>query len=177
MDIEYNQDLVTPRTHGQIMNVLFRLAMERHKQQILPRHFQNVPETRPHSAYGYLPRSRMWQERKVREGRGNLPNVYTGGLRTSVLRDSVVTATQHGSTLTAKNHDANAPAGSRVINGKRYANKVRFPLTDQRRREIEMISQRELGRMAGRIKMDYVRLANHPDFRRRRAPKRIAATT
>lgn len=167
--IDYEENLVTPRSHRQIMNYLFRDEMQHHRAAILPRHFKSVPETRPGGAYGYVPRTRKWEARKQREGRGaGLPNVYSGQLRDSVLKGSVITATYKGATLTAKNHDPNAAPGSRVIKGKRYSNKVRFPLTAQRRKEIEAISRREVERMAGRMKRTYLRLASLPEFRRRR---------
>jgi hypothetical protein len=95
-----------------------------------------------------------------------------------VLRDSVITATQKGATLTAKNHDSSAPTGSYVVKGRRrYSNKVRFPLTNQRRHEIEAFSDRELARMCGRMEDDYTRLANHPDFRRKRRKRLTTAPT
>lgn len=167
--IDYDENLLTPRSHRQIMNYLFREEMEHHRAAILPRHFQSVPETRPGGAYGYAPRTRKWEERKRREGRGaGLPNVYTGHLRDNVLRGSIIRATYKGATLTAKNHDPNAAPGHRVVNGRRYSNKVRFPLTEQRRKEIETISRREVQRMAGRMKRTYLRLVSLPEFRRRR---------
>lgn len=169
INIEYDENLVTPRTHKQMMNGLYRMEMQTHLESILPRHFKDVPETQPRGAYGYLPRSKKWQARKQREGRGaNLPNVYTGGLRNAVLKHSVITATANGATLTAKNHDASAAPGHKVINGRRYSNKVRFPMTLQRRKEIEAFSRREVERMCQRMKSNYLRLAKHPDFRRRR---------
>jgi hypothetical protein len=169
INIDYEENLVTPRTHKQMMNYLYRDEMETHRRTILPRHFQNVPETRPGGAYGYVKRSRKWEERKAREGRGaNIPNVYTGGLRDAVLKSSIIRATASGATLTAKNHDATAPAGSYVSNGKRYSNKVRFPMTEQRRKEIEAISRREIERMVKRMKATYLRLASLPKFRRKR---------
>lgn len=168
--IEYDENVsdVSKRTHRKIMNGLFRHNMEHHRAQVLPRHFQSVPETRPGGAYGYVRRTPKWEARKQREGRGaGLPNVYTGHLRDNVLRASIVRATYKGATLTAKNHDPNAPAGHYVVKGKRYSNKVRFPLTEQRRKEIEAISKREIERMAGRLKQEYIRQIKLPENRRK----------
>lgn len=151
INVDYDENLVTPRVHKQIMNTLFRMELENHKAAILPRHFLDVPETKPHGAYGYAPRKRKWQLRKQREGRGNLPDVYTGGMRTMVVQKSIVRATANGGTLTAKNH---------------------FPMTIQRRKEMEAISSREQERMGKRIQKNYVTLANHPDFKRKRKPKK-----
>jgi hypothetical protein len=155
IDVQYDSSLVTPRAHNQIMNRLYRQAMQYHKEAILPRHFERVPETEPHGAYGYAPRSRKWQGRKDREGRGDRPLVYIGLMRTIVLRETVIRATKDRGTLTAKNH---------------------YDMRDQRRREVENFSRREIERLVGRMKIDYYTLANSPEFARKRARKRISVT-
>ena len=151
--VQYDASLVTVRSHNRIMNQLYREAMEHHKQVVLPRHFENVPETRPHSAYGYAPRSRRWKKRKAREGHDpERPLVYKGLMRTIVLRESVVRATKDHGTLTASNH---------------------YPMTAQRRKEVETLSDREVQRIAGRMQIDYVKKANSPEFARQRGPRKV----
>jgi hypothetical protein len=76
-------------------------------------------------------------------------------MRTIVIRESVVRATKDHATLTAKNH---------------------YPMSEQRRREVEAISDREIFRMAGRMKQDYMQLVKTPEFARRRGVRRIGAT-
>lgn len=152
IEIEYDENLVTPRSHNRIMNRIYREEMRQHKDKILPRHFEEVPETRPHGAYGYAPRSKRWQKRKEREGRGQRPLVYKGLMRTIVTRESVVRATKDHGTLTAKNY---------------------YDMTDGRRHEVEAISDREIDRMVARIKRRYIELASSPEFARKRAPKRL----
>jgi len=150
ISIQYDSTLVTERGHNKICGQLFREALESHKARILPRHFQSVPETRPGGAYRYAPRSRKWQARKLREGRGDLPLVYTGVMRSMVVQSSIVRATKDHGTLTAKNH---------------------YPMTDQRRAEVENFSQRELDRMVGVMGQNYVRKAKDPAFARVRSKK------
>lgn len=152
LSITYNENLVTPRAHNQIMNRVYRGEMEQHKQAILPRHFMDVPETRPGGAYGYLPRSSNWLARKRREGRPLTPNVYSGQMRFLVVWGSRVRATRDHGTLTVQNY---------------------FPLTEARRREIEVISSREQERMVKRLESNYTQLATSPEYARKRAPKKL----
>jgi hypothetical protein len=156
IEFHYESSLCTEPAHKRLMNRLYREAMQRHKEKILPRHFEKVPETEPHGAYGYAPRSRRWKNRKARQGKDpDRPLVYTGLMRTIVIRESVVRATKDHATLTAKNH---------------------YPMSEQRRREVEAISDREIFRMAGRMKQDYMQLVKTPEFARRRGVRRIGAT-
>ncbi|MDE2100764.1 MAG: hypothetical protein KGL39_26195 [Patescibacteria group bacterium] len=155
IEVQHDSSLVTARSHNQIMGRLFRQAMQHHKEQVLPRHFEKVPETEPGGAYGYAPRSRRWKKRKAREGKDpDRPLVYTGLMRTIALRESVVRATKDGGSLTARNH---------------------YPMTDQRRREVENFSNRELARLVGRMKIDYLALARSPQYARQRQ-RRIMVT-
>jgi hypothetical protein len=138
------------------MNRLYRQSMETHRTKMLPRHFEKVPETEPHGAYGYAPRSRRWKKKKLREGKDpERPLVYTGLMRTIAIRESVVRATKGGASLTAKNH---------------------YDMRPQRRAEVEAISNREIQRMAGRMRIDYLTLVKTPEFARKRR-RRLKATT
>lgn len=152
INITYDENLITPTMHKRIMNRLYREELEYHKQSILPRHFQNVPETEPLGPYGYAPRSRRWMARKKREGAHLEPNVYSGQMRFLVLWNSIVRATSNRGSLTVKNY---------------------FPLTEQRRKELEAFSQREIERMAARMERKYVQYANSPEYARKRAPKKL----
>jgi len=149
--IKYNEKLTTPRAHRQLLNALYREMLQHHKEVVLPRHFENVPETAPGGAYGYARRSQKWLSRKEREGRGDQPLVYRGLMRTIVLRETQVRATYKGGSITAKNHYAMRP---------------------QRRHEVEVISRREKRRMAGRMRIDYVKRVKQPPYARMRQ-KRI----
>lgn len=154
ISIDYDENLLTPVNHRRIMNRLYRNALEHHKKVILPRHFEDVPETRPGGAYGYAKRSEKWKKRKAREGKDpERPLFYKGLMRTIVVRESIVRATYKGGSLTAKNY---------------------YDMTTARRHEVEALSNREISRMAGRMKIDYMLLARSDEFRRKRKPKRLA---
>lgn len=152
LNISYDENLVTPRAHAQILNRCYREEMEYHKSAILPRHFMDVPETRPGSMYGYAARSTKWNERKRREGLPLIPNVYSGQMRFIVLWQSVVRATSSHGTLTARNY---------------------FAMTTARRMEIESVSTREQDRLVKRMEARYAILANSPEYARKRRPKRL----
>jgi len=148
IDIDYEENLCTRPAHNRLMNRLFREEMEYHKASILPRHFEDVPETRPHGAYGYLPRSNKWKKRKEREGKDpNRPLVYRGIMRRIVLKESVVRATKDHGTLTAKNY---------------------YDMREQRRKEVEAFSNREIERLVTRFGKKYSTLVATVEFRRKR---------
>jgi hypothetical protein len=151
IDIDYESKLATLPAHKRLMNRLYREEMEYHKASILPRHFEDVPETRPHGAYGYLPRSKKWKKRKEREGKDpNRPLVYRGLMRRIVLKESVVRATKDHGTLTAKNY---------------------YDMREQRRKEVEAFSNREVERLVARFGKKYSTLVRTPEYARKRAER------
>lgn len=123
-EVTIKSDMVTDRTHAKIMyEAMHKVAMT-HKRVTLGKHFKKVPETQPGGAYGYVKRGELYTRRKLAKYGHDTPNVRTGYLRNQVYSRSVVTATQHKSRVYIR-----AP----------------FPLTEQRRRELEAITTAETG--------------------------------
>lgn len=133
------QRLFTVRGHNQIMNAIHRDTMNTIKTELLPFHFMT-------SAYARYPvfvkRSKRWQLIKARVVHHQRPNEWTGALRRAVLLESVVRATATRGTLEAK-----APQDSLVLSGPRAGQMQRRPLTDQRRKEMEVVSDVEIDRL------------------------------
>lgn len=132
--------LFTARGHNQIMNRIHRDTMETIRNELLPFHFMT-------SAYGRYPnafvkRSKRWQMIKARVVHHQRPNEWTGALRRAVLLESVVRATATRGTFTAK-----APQDSKVLTGPRAGQLQRRPLTEQRRKEMEVVSDAEIARL------------------------------
>ncbi len=142
-------EIYTKRGHAKAMKAANRAVMYRVKNQFLWIHFDNVPETYPGSGgYRFKQRTekyKRWKERKVGHQK---PNVLSGRLRDTVLSSSVITATQHGSKLKAKGY---------------------FPMTEERRRELEVISKKEQRILTKTFQQDYLKLSRrHPEMIRKR---------
>lgn len=110
---------VTARTHSRLMRDLLYALMRLHLTRTLPRHFQAGAENR----YHYQRRRLKYQQRKMRKFGHNRPLVWTGRTEQGLRSNSRITATQYKSRLYYRNY---------------------FPLTDERRKEIEVILEQEI---------------------------------
>ena len=148
---QYDTKLLTKRGHNRLMNDLHRHFGERHKRNLLPKHFQNVPETRPTvGGYHYRRRFRSWRRFKLKVLGHTKPNVFSGELEIYVTGGSIVRATKSRYTVKAISP---------------------FPMTKQHRSEIEIMSKREIIDTRRRMQRLYPRAAKLPkyqEFRRQR---------
>ena len=144
--ISYNSDLVTPRSHRKILNILFRETATHHRDIRLPRRFRKGPKTREGGEFGFGMRTRRYQIRKRRKWGHLNPNVWTGKTR-ALARVAKVRATAKGSRIYFRGH---------------------FPLTSERRDEMERVSQPEQKADAKTMTRRYGELSRMKRFRRQR---------
>lgn len=140
---------LTARNHGQIMRQTNRKLGERHKTQRVRRHFTRNARSAVGGPYRFIARTSATMNRKRKMGVDPFrPNYQTGRLMSEVVGSGRVTATQHGWTWRAR-HSA-------------------FPLSRQRRMEIEAISKDEIAADTKLMGQEYERLAKLPQYQRRR---------
>jgi len=84
---------LTSRGLRKITRLANRLTMLRHRNEVLPRHFEINPETRFGGGYGYTKRGRGYMLRKSRVHGHQRPLTFSGTMRRDVLRSARVTAT------------------------------------------------------------------------------------
>jgi len=137
------------RAHNKIMNDNHRETMHQIRTFYLPFHFMT-------SAYARYPgvfakRSARWQKIKARTVHHQRPNEWTGDLRRAVLTESVIRATAMRGSLTAK-----APETSMIKKGPKAGQRIRRPLTEQRRQEMEHVSETEIADQSERMRDYYV---------------------
>jgi len=144
---------VTKAGHAKILRQLNREWMERHRDNRLPRHFENVPETSPGGGgYGYRKRSAQYTKQKQRKYGHTKPNVATGELRDSVLAKVKITATQHKSNM--------------VTRGTREHRLAAWQL-----KEIAAVSLKERRQEAKLTARNYRKLAKSPQYKAKRKRK------
>jgi hypothetical protein len=123
--------------HNQVMNAVHLDTMETIKHRFMPFHFMMVAYQR--YAAVYVKRSKRYQIMKARVVHHQRPNEFTGALRLSVLLDS-----KTRSTATRGTFEAKAPLDTTILTGPRAGQTIRRPLTEQRRKEIEYVSDEEI---------------------------------
>lgn len=123
LSMQLERTEVGVREHNRIARASLHYVAQNHLAFNIPKHFEINPSTRPGGPYGYAKRSIGYIKRKKRMVGHEIPNVLTGGLRSSVLAGSRITATPAKSTLYIK---------------------ADRPLNDQRRKELEAITPGEL---------------------------------
>ena len=143
---EITTDLVTKRTFNKILRLANRHTMLHLKDDILPSKF-TIAGGRE---YDYEPRPRGYQIWKAKTKGHQKPLVKTGLLERTVLASTKITATQSRAKLKAR---------------------TSFPLTPKRRRELEAVSASDMQEMEERRLKEVTRLANNPQFRRKRKRK------
>ena len=121
------------------MRKINRQTMTRIRFQFWPKHFERNPETAPGGAYGYEKRTRKYQISKAKRAGHQKPLVLSGRMKQAVLSGAKITATAKRGRIKARNY---------------------FPMTVQRRSEVEAVSPREQKILVERAGRDYVRLIN-----------------
>lgn len=99
------------RDHATFMREALRDTAREHHERHIPRHFEAFAGPK----YGYVPRSSKYRNWKRRLGLPDLPNVFSGTMRSQVTSLRTVTATQHRSTLKLRwdwPNRENQPSGS-----------------------------------------------------------------
>lgn len=144
---QITEDLVTKRTHARIMREVLRTSMLRHRDHRLGKHFKDIAETRPGGGYHYEQRNPEYVKAKLKRKGHRRPLVWSGRTMRFVRNNSRITATQKRARLTARNY---------------------FPLTLQRREEIEAFTPREKQEVEQGIQRLYLKEAAKPENRRRR---------
>lgn len=144
LNINMKTSLLTKRGHNQVSRLTNRTVLERNYQrEIWPQHFRNNGKTAPGGAYGYLRRSQRWQKFKERKYGHNRPLYATGKLQRTLFARSKVTATANRARLYSKGY---------------------YPMTADRRREIEVVTRSEVNQMGRWWKTNYIRLARSKRF-------------
>lgn len=149
--ITIEQGDVTDRLHAQLVRASLRKSAEKHVQVTLGKHFQDVPETQPGGEYGYTARGKKYNMQKLKKFGSRLPLVRTGKLRRYVRNNKKITATQNKATVYLRSY---------------------FPLTDQRRKELEALSAADLQFAEKTARDHYNTEAAKPENQRKRR-KRI----
>lgn len=147
LDAQMDKSMLTARNAARVSRMTNRIMMIEHKDSVLPKHFKNVPETRPGGAYQYEKRTKAYQKRKARKGHQK-PLVLSGQLREGVLASARVTATQYGAKL--------------LMRGT-----TKSPLSDKHREELEAVSDAEKEAMAKRWGETFLLLAQQPQYQRK----------
>lgn len=155
--IEFDQaENVTNRRHAQIARESLRWGMVQHITKRLGDHFKQNSKTAPGGAYGFKARQKKYVERKVKRFGPDAanPNVRTGRMKRYIRANALgrITATQHRSRVRMSSY---------------------FPMTPERRKEMEVIASQEKVEIAQDIRAEYARLINDPSNRRLRRRKRI----
>lgn len=157
---------LSPRKRDQLLRLLNRETMERHVKDRLPRHFQNVA----YSDYGARRRTSKYNKRKQKLYGHTRPNYASGHLYQS-LRTSI-TATQYGAKLIIKASLSNqVPAeewAKMTPEQKAKIQRQQRRLAGWQKREIAILSRKEIKQERARQARDYVRYAKKPEFRRYR---------
>lgn len=141
LDITVESNLFTKRGHNQAMNRVHRELLQHHRETNWPLHFSPAAFFRYPDVF--QPRGFKYSVMKQRRYGHQIPNVYSGELMEEVLNNSKITATAKSGRLTARGT---------------------FPLTAQRRAELEAVNEPEiqaLSRRGGRI---YLELSKLPEF-------------
>lgn len=146
LHVKLDETLITPRKHGQLMKLLLRESMAFQRDINLDRHFQVGAESR----YGYAKRGKRYMIRKAKKYGHQKPLVFSGRMQRDLKSSVRITATQHRATLKARNY---------------------FPMTLERRAEIEAITKDEEAHIAARLHRRYAALVRTPTFQRKRRRK------
>jgi hypothetical protein len=135
------------RKHSQLMKAINRNVMERHARNNLPNHFVESA----YEEYNARPRTEKYNRMKMRtRGIGHIrPNVRSGVLRRTVLKNVEITATQYGSKLKTRGE-------------------VKHRMQTWQKREIAVISHKEIEQHRKRSASDYKRGALSPKYSRKR---------
>lgn len=140
----FDENLITPRKHKQLMNQLLREEMEAHRDKTLPKHFVLGANTK----YNYKPITAGYAIKKKKKVHHLIPMVFTGRMKDVIRQTSRVTATSNKSTLYARNY---------------------FPMKDEFRSQVEVVLPSETLRMSFHIAKKYANLVNTTAWARKRS--------
>jgi hypothetical protein len=143
-------ELLTQRMHARLAREALRRAAHHHLYVRMGKHFREEPETAPGGGYGYEKRGERYEKQKLKRFGHRRPNDRTGKLKKQIRANSTITATQHRSRLLLRGY---------------------FPLTEQRRSELEAITPAERSEIQHQAHQFYLEEANKPENQRQRAPK------
>lgn len=145
--VEIRSPEVTDRTHAKLMRESLSAIAQHHRLVTMGKHFKKNAETAPDGPYGYVARNPRYESQKLKRFGTDAPNVRTKKLMRWTRNNSRVTATQHRSRLYIK-----AP----------------FPLTEQRRKELESITRDEIRAAQQLATVTYQELVSKPENMRQR---------
>lgn len=146
--VKFDENLITPLRHKQLMESVLRWEMTTHKNERLMQHFALGANRK----YGYQPITAGYSIMKKRVKGHLIPLVFEGRLRDVIKSSSRVTATSTRSRLYAKGY---------------------FPMPDWFRSQIEKILPEELAEMSRNIGRHYVLLLNSRYYARKRSSSKI----
>jgi hypothetical protein len=166
--LEIRRADLSTRKHNQIMQTLHRENMERHVAKRLPKHFKMIA----YSEYGTRRRSARWEKRKAKlYGTKNLPNVASGMLKQSIR--TTIRVTPDGARL-----DIRAKFGSPLPDAEwaamtpreqaLWTRRNRRRMAGWQKKEIAVMSTREIAEERKRMAIDYRIMALSPANRRKR---------
>lgn len=141
---QFDENVIPPLRHKQLMNRILRSIGHLHKDTTLPKHFVEGAE----NVYHYRRRRAKYVAKKLALYHHKKPLVLTGTLLAYLMAKSKVTATDSRWRLYCK-----AP----------------FPMPDWMRAEIEKINKNEVRSYMRKLAKDYVTLL--PQYRRKRKRK------
>lgn len=150
IDARMESRLLTKRGHNKMMRVLLMEAMQEHRYNALPSHFERNSKTAPGGEYGYSKRTAKYQKRKARMKGHQIPLVFSGRLKSEIVGNVKITATSKRSRLRTRGY---------------------FPMKTQLRSEIEIIprsEQTEMKQTMGQKYADYAKLRSFQEFQRKR---------
>ena len=166
--LEIRRADLSSRTHNRIMRTLHRENMERHVAKRLPKHFKTVA----YAEYGTRRRTDKWNRRKQRlYHTSNLPNVASGMLKQSIR--TTIRATPDGARL-----EVRAKFGSKLPDAEwaamspreqaLWTRRNRRRMAGWQKKEIAVMSTREIAEERKRMAIDYRIMALSPANRRKR---------
>lgn len=138
--------LVNVRNHKKILNISIREIVTHHRDIRLSRRFRRGPKTRQGGEYLFEPRTRKYQRKKKRDLGHLKPNVFSGETRERA-KSAKVRATSKSGSIRFSSH---------------------FPMTEERRGEMERISSKEQKQDRKSLRTSYARMAKMRRFKRKR---------
>lgn len=165
------------RDHNRFMRAAMTAAAEYHWRQHMPRHFQKFAAAK----YGYVPRSKKYNDRKIKIVGHQIDNVLSGRSRREVTSKRTITATPKGArlkmVLPIKGGTGNlldqAAAARLFAAGKRQQKGFTARQVNSQKsiiarvKELEAISADEIRANSRVIHDEYHRQATAPDTKRR----------
>lgn len=144
---DISERLPTMRGHNQTMNRLFKEAVVTIWHEFLPHHFERDAFRR----YKFKARGVKYTRWKHRIVGHNLPNVLSGELKGNVLLNSLPTSTaSHG------NLRIRMGGRGQFMSGPRKHQFYKRALPEERRQEMEAVSDEERGELAQQFAEGYL---------------------